>query len=135
MSTKAKPQIELTDQEAEGALVAYDQARRDEAEGREAKDKIGAHIRWYLEHRHPRIENEERGLVAYLQERTGAEEADLIRMAEKAPDLLLRLAWLGCLRLDAKALAVFQGKSDVPDRAKPYIMPGKSSRALIVAKK
>ena len=52
----------------------------------------------------PEIVDRERGIRAFLESRTGADEYDTKTMAEVAPDALLGLARFGLLSVDTRAL-------------------------------
>ena len=88
---------------------------------------------WLKTHPGDFLRDGESRCFAKLQERNGSLEADTITMAEKEPELLVRLAALGCLKLDAKAFEKgVQGKRTEGEQAKAYLMEGPGSVALII---
>ena len=70
----------------------------------------------------------ESGMTASLQERQLAGSLDLKSMAQEMPDLLLRLALLGKLSADIKAVSATEYAED----AAMYLRAGSKSYALIV---
>jgi hypothetical protein len=89
---------------------------------------------WLDAHPGEQLYDGESRIVARLQDRTGAPELDVISLYQKDPETILGLASFGCLKLDAKAWQAIQGKSISAENAKPYLMPGKASVALILDK-
>ena len=89
---------------------------------------------WLAAHPGDFLRDGETGVVAKLQERQGTPELDMISLYQKDTETILDLASFGCLKLDAKGWQGIQGKSMVAERAKPFLMPGKGSMALLIDK-
>lgn len=105
---------------ARDAADAYDKAKKP------LKDWLEAHPGDFLRDGESRC-------FAKLQERSGSLQIDAISLAEKEPELLVKLAALGCLKLDAGAFEKsVQGKRIEGDQAKVYLMPGPGTVAILI---
>jgi hypothetical protein len=75
----------------------------------------------------------ERGITARLRPNQGTPELDVLSMADRDQEMLLKLADLGCLKVDFTTFRSNFGKSSAVDGARAkYLMPGKEREDLIV---
>jgi hypothetical protein len=100
----------------------------------EELDDIDAMLKAALEEDPTPIVDGERGISAYLKERSKGAEVDLISFAERpgSDEILARAARLGLLTVRMTALRAQSGKAMCADELLKFEMPGGVSYALTV---
>lgn len=125
----------FTERQAFELMAGYVDARNEANRAKGFQDGIGNTIKGYLERNGGGLEDFERGNIAKLQTRVGAQELDAMTLAAKEPGLLVELASHGCLKLDPAAFKSFSGKAIFHDNSKKYLIPGRETTALVVEHK
>ena len=91
---------------------------------------------WLLLARETEVEDGEHGIRAWLQERSGSPDYDVISAANASPEMVVKLAQAGVLKVDRTALSAMRGKAaHFDDFAARYAMPGQMSVALRVERR
>lgn len=126
-------EVELRRPDVVKLIGPYAEARAAEFGAKRDKERVGSVIRQFLEeHPEETLYDGELGLEAMLKQRTGPSELDIIGLAEKHPQIVVRLAELGLLRLDNTGWRAQKEKFPEAVTIQGFISPGKGSVALNV---